>query len=72
MFRFFCYLKGRGTQVPVTDEEKDIASGKKPLSPEMAAHIAQELDVKSDNIKAAFVKQQELAAVTSNISMSLY
>ena len=63
MFRLYSVLKSRRPEGHITQEEIEIASGKKPLTAEASAEFLGGLEVQSANIKDAFVKQQQQAAV---------
>ena len=63
MFRLYLILKSRHPESHITQEETDIASGKRPLTAEASAEFLGGLETQSANIKAAFEKQQEQAAV---------
>jgi hypothetical protein len=64
MFRLYLILKGRHPEGHVTQEETDIASGKRPLTSEASAEFIGVLEKQSENIMNAFAKQQERAAVS--------
>ena len=63
MFRFYSILKSRHPEGRVTQEETDIASGKRPLTAEESAKFLGGLEAQSENIRDSFAKQQERAAV---------
>ena len=63
MFRLYLIIKGRHPEGHVTQEETDIASGKRPLTAEASAEFIGVLEKQSENIRDAFAKQQEQAAV---------
>ena len=64
MFRLYLFLKGRHPEGHVTQEETDIASGKRPLTSEASAEFIGVLKKQSEDIMNAFAKQQERAAVS--------
>lgn len=63
MFRLYLILKSRDPEGHITQEETDIASGKKPLTTEASVEFLGGLEAKSENIRDAFAKQREQAAV---------
>jgi hypothetical protein len=63
MFRFYSILKTWHPEGHITEEEIDIASGKRPLTAEASAEFLSSLEAQSENIKNTFTKQQERAAV---------
>jgi hypothetical protein len=63
MYRLFSVLKDRKGE-PITQEEIDIASGKKTLNPGQAKIYFTNLEVASENLRAAFEKQAANAAVS--------
>jgi hypothetical protein len=63
MFRFYSILKSRCPEDHITQEEINVASGKQPLTAKASSAFLGGLEVQSENIKNAFVKQQEQAAV---------
>jgi hypothetical protein len=63
MFRFYNVLKERPADQPITQEEIDIASGKKTMDPEKVTEYVKNLEVMSENIIRAFEKQGVAAAV---------
>ena len=63
MFDLYLILKGRHPEGHITQEETDIASGKRPLTAEASAEFIGVLQKRSENIRDAFTKQQEHAAV---------
>jgi hypothetical protein len=67
MFRLYSILKSRGPEEPITQEEIDVASGKRPLTTEASAEFLTSRETQSGNIKQAFAKQQERAAVSPTI-----
>jgi len=68
MFKFFCYLKDRAPHVPLSPEEKKIASGKIKLSSNKLAEIMQCQDAYQMSLQNAFLRQQEKARV-SDVSL---
>jgi hypothetical protein len=58
---FYSILKSRCPEDHITQEEINIASGKRPLTAEASAEFLGGLEVQSENIKNAFAKQQEQA-----------
>jgi len=64
MYDFYLHLKNRAPGVAITDDEKDIASGKTLLSSEKAKEIVKAVSLRSETLEKAFVKQQEKAAVS--------
>jgi hypothetical protein len=68
MFRLYLILKGRYPEGCITQEETDIASGKRPLTAEASAEFIGVLEKQSENIRDAFTKQQEQAAVRQHSS----
>ena len=63
MYRLFCLLKERPSDRPVTGKEIELASGKKVLDPGTARVYFNDLEIASENIRAAFEKQAINAAV---------
>jgi hypothetical protein len=63
MFDLYLILKGRHPEGHITQEETDIASGKRTLTAEASAEFIGVLEKRSENIRDAFAKQQERAAV---------
>jgi len=63
MHRFYMYLKDRASNIPVTQEEQEIAAARAPLTSAKESEMANVIDAKPENIKNAFLKQQERAAV---------
>ncbi|KAF9455310.1 hypothetical protein BDZ94DRAFT_814316 [Collybia nuda] len=63
MYRFYLVLKNRSPAEPTTEEEVQIASGKKVLEPGAASKFVQGLESKAENIRVAFNKQAEREAV---------
>jgi hypothetical protein len=66
MFRLYSILKSRLPEGHITQEETEIASGKKPLTAEASSKFLGGLEAQSENIRDAFAKQQERAAVCHN------
>ena len=64
MYRLYCHLKDHSPKRPATEEEKDITCRKIPLTAEKEATVLNELDLKAESLKAAFIKQQECAMVS--------
>jgi hypothetical protein len=62
MFQFYSILKSR-PEGQITQEEINVASGKRPLTAEASAKFLGSLEAQSENIKNAFAKQQEQAMV---------
>jgi len=71
MFCFYSILKSQHPEDHITQEEISIASGKWPLTAEASAEFLGGLEVKSENIKNAFVKQQEQAVVCTYYALSM-
>ena len=67
LYRFFVYLKDRAPDVPITREEQDMAAARIPLTPAKEAEIANQMDNKQENIKTAFLRQQESSVVMSHL-----
>ena len=63
MFRLYSVLKSQRPEGHITQEEIKIASGKKLLTAEVSAEFLWGLEAQSANIKDAFGKQQQQAAV---------
>ena len=63
MFKLFTMLKDRSSEQPVTQEELDIACGKKLLDPAKAKAWFNNLEAASKNVRQAFEKQVEASAV---------
>lgn len=63
MFKFYCYLKDRVPQVPLSPEEKKIASGEIGISSTKLAELMKCHDAHQQSLKNAFLWQQEKAAV---------
>jgi hypothetical protein len=63
MFKLFTLLKDRSSDQPVTQEELDIACGKKGLDPAKAKAWFNNLEAASENVRQAFEKQVEASAV---------
>jgi len=74
MFRFYSILKSWGPDDHITQEEINIASGKQPLTAEASSEFLGGLEAQSENIKNAFAKQREQAAVCTYYvsSMAFY
>jgi len=71
MFRFYSILKSRRPEDHITQEEIDVASGKQPLTAEASAEFLGGLEAQSENIRNAFAKQQERAAVCTYYASSM-
>ena len=71
MFQLYSILKNQRPEGCITQEEIDIASGSKPLTAEASAKFLGSLEMQSENIKNAFAKQQEQAAVCSHCIIHL-
>jgi hypothetical protein len=67
MFKFYCYLKDRTPQVPLSPEERKIASGEIELSSVKLAEVTQRHDAHQQSLKNVFARQQEKAAVSNVI-----
>jgi hypothetical protein len=63
MFCFYNVLKEHPADQPITQEEIDIASGKKTMDPKKVTEYVKNLEVMSENIIRAFEKQGAAAAV---------
>jgi len=63
MHHFYMYLKDRTSNIPVTQEEQDIAAARAPLTLVKESEMANVIDAKPENIKNVFLKQQEHAAI---------
>jgi len=64
MFKFYCYLKDRPPHVPLSLEEKRIASGEIELTPAKLGKFIQCQDAHQQSLKEAFARQQEKAIVS--------
>ncbi|KAH9069429.1 hypothetical protein EDB83DRAFT_2518582 [Lactarius deliciosus] len=62
MYKLFSILKDRSSDQHVTQEEMDVASGKKVLGLEKAKEWFDALEHTSENLHQAFRKQEEVAA----------
>jgi len=65
MFKFYSYLKDRAPQIPLSTEEKKIASGDIELSSAKLTEITQRHDARQQSLKNVFARQQEKAAVSN-------
>ena len=65
LFKFYSYLRDRVPHVPLSPEEKQIASGEIELSSSKLAEFTQRHDAHQQSLKNAFARQQEKAAVSS-------
>jgi len=63
MHCFYMYLKDHTSNIPVMQKEQDIAAARAPLTLAKESEMENVIDAKSKNIKNAFLKQQEHAAV---------
>jgi len=63
MHRFYTYLKDHTSNIPVMQEEQDIAAARAPLTLTKESEMANDIDAKPENIKNMFLKQQECATV---------
>jgi hypothetical protein len=63
MFKLFTMLKARPSDEPVTQEEIRIAQGKEVLNPAKARAWFDKLEAASENVRHAFERQAEAAAV---------
>jgi hypothetical protein len=70
MFQLYSILKSR-PDGQITEEEIDIASGKRALTAKASAEFLGSLEAQSENIKNAFAKQQEQAAVCPHCGSSI-
>jgi len=57
MFNFYGYLKDRPSNNPITQEEKDIASGIKPLTTSKLAEYSKAHQFRSETIEKSFARQ---------------
>jgi hypothetical protein len=71
MFRFYSILKSQRPEGHITEEEINIASGRRLLTAEASAEFLGGLEAQSENIKKAFAKQQEQAAVRLYCALSM-
>jgi len=71
MFHFYSILKSWRPEGHITQEEINVASGKRPLNAEASAEFLGSLKVQSENIKNAFTKQQEQAVVCPYCASSM-
>jgi hypothetical protein len=62
MYQLYSILRRR-PEGQITQEEINIASGKRPLTAKASAEFLGNLEAQSENIKNAFARQQEQAAV---------
>lgn len=69
MFKFYSYLRDRAAHIPLSPEEKGIASGKIELSAAKLAEFTQRHDTHQQSLKNAFARQQEKAAVSGQLFM---
>ena len=67
VFRFYSYLKDRVLQVPLSPEEKSIASGKIELSSATLAELVKAHGTHQVLLKNMFAWQQESAAVSGHV-----
>lgn len=65
MFRFYESFKERTPDQPLSQEEMDIASGKKILDPGEAKKYHINLNMASESLRTALGKQAERAAVST-------
>ena len=65
MYRLFTALKERPVDHPITEEEINIASGKKVLDSVQAKIYFKNLDAASENIRLAFEKQVQDATAST-------
>ena len=72
IFKFYSYLKDRAPQVPLSTEEKKIASGDIELSSAKLAEITQCHDACQQSLKNVFARQQEKAAVSHIYYMVIF
>lgn len=63
MYRLYNVFKECSADQPVTQEEIDIASGKKTMDAEKASDYVKNLEMESENIVQLFEKQAAAAAV---------
>jgi hypothetical protein len=70
MFRFYSILKSQRPDGHITEEEIDVASGRRHLTAEASAEFLGGLEAQSENIKNAFAKQQEQAVVRLYCALS--
>jgi hypothetical protein len=66
MYQLYSILKSQRPEGHITQEEINVASGKKPLTAEASTEFLGSLEAQSENIKNTFTKQQEQAAVCSH------
>ena len=69
MFKFYCYLKDRALHVPLSPEEKNIASGEVELSSTKLAEVTQSHNGRQNSLKNAFMRQHEKAGVSGGFLM---
>jgi len=67
VFQFYCYLKDRVPHVPLSPEEKRIASGEIELSSAKLAELVKAHGARQVSLKNAFSRQQEKAAVSGYV-----
>jgi hypothetical protein len=71
MFRFYSILKNQRPEGHITDEEINIASGRRLLTAEASTEFLSGLEAQLENIKNAFAKQQERAIVCLYCTLSM-
>jgi hypothetical protein len=71
MFRFYSILKSQRPEGHITEEEVNVASGRRLLTTEASAEFLGGLEAQSENIKKAFAKQQEQEAVCLHCALSM-
>ena len=67
LFKFYSCLKGHVPQVPLSAEEKSIASGEIKLTSEKLAELVKAHGVHQALLKNMFARQQEKAAVCGHV-----
>ena len=72
IFKFYCYLKDRVPHVPLSPEEKGIASGEIELSSAKLAELVKAHGTHQVLLENAFSWQQEKAAVSSYVLKQLH
>jgi len=63
-FRFYCYLKDRVPHVPLSPEEKKMASGEIELSSAKLAELGKAYEAHQQSLKNAFSRQEEKVGVS--------
>ena len=66
MYRLYKFIKERGSDNPITDEEVAIASGQMPLDSKKMKEYLDNIERSSENLRAAFQKQAQASKVSSH------